>query len=71
MVFFFVLRLLDVLSTGGSTADVFGVGAWWKTSNILRDDLEESVIVDEDEDVLEERRRVRNWDMSDRAKVGR
>ena len=71
VVFFFVLWLLDVLNTGGSIADVFGVGAWWKSCKVSPDDLEESVTVDEDEDVMEEGRRARHWDMSDKAKVGR
>ena len=69
LLFCFLLRLLDVVTTGGSIADVCGAATWWKSGNILPD--EETVIGDEDSDVLEERKRVKNWDMSDKAKVSR
>ncbi|KAI0224223.1 ATP-binding cassette sub-family A member 5 [Lamellibrachia satsuma] len=57
LLFCFLLRLLDVVTTGGSIADVCGAATWWKSGNILTE--EETVIGDEDSDVLEERKRVK------------
>ena len=67
--FAFLLRLLEIIAAGGSIADACRLGSLCKSGNVLPDGLEDGGIEGEDSDVVAERNRVNDWDLSDEATV--